>query len=165
MERRNIAINLICALLIVLWVYTALSKLSDIEVFGIQLSRQPKPVSTLLPILIWLLPFTELGAAAMLMFNPTRKAGLLLSFFLMLAFTVYVALAVIGYWEDIPCSCGGVLNRLGWKDHLWFNLFFLIIAALGLAAETYSKRSKHQGATCSRPLLRADRPKGQIRKH
>jgi len=126
-------------------VYTALSKLSDIEVFGIQLSRQPEPVSTMLPILIWLLPFTELGAATLLMFAQTRKSGLFLSFFLMLGFTVYVALAVIGYWEDIPCSCGGVLNRLGWKDHLWFNLFFLMIAALGLAAERHSTRSKHQG--------------------
>lgn len=145
MERRNIAISLICTLLIILWVYTALSKLSDIEVFSIQLSRQPEPISTTAPILIWLLPLVELATAAMLMFNPTRKAGLLLSFFLMLAFTVYVALAVIGYWKDIPCSCGGVLNQLGWRNHLWFNLFFLIIAALGIAAERHSTRSKLQG--------------------
>src|SRR5690606_8924360 len=132
-------------LLIILWIYAALSKLSDLEVFRIQLSRQPEPVSTMAPVMIWLLPLVELVAAAMLMFEQTRKSGLLLSFFLMLVFTVYVALAVIGYWEDIPCSCGGVLNRLGWKDHLWFNLFFLIIATLGLAAERHSRRSKHQG--------------------
>lgn len=145
MDRRNITIQLICILLIVLWIYTALSKLTDVDVFRSQLNRQPALVSTVAPILIWALPFVELATAALLMFTKTRKAGLLLSFFLMLAFTVYVALAVVGYWEDIPCSCGGVLNQLGWKDHLWFNLFFLLIAAMGIAAERNSNRSKHQG--------------------
>ncbi|WP_118196895.1 MauE/DoxX family redox-associated membrane protein [Albibacterium indicum] len=145
MERRSIIVHVCSTLLIILWVYTALSKVADVEVFASQLSRQPEPVSTLAPILVWVLPLVELVAATMLMFAQTRKSGLLLSSFLMLGFTVYVALAVIGYWEDIPCSCGGVLNRLGWKDHLWFNLFFLMTAALGLAAERHSKRSKHQG--------------------
>ena len=132
-------------LLILLWVYTALSKVADVEMFASQLSRQPEPVSTLAPILVWVLPLVELVAATMLMFGQTRKSGLLLSFFLMLGFTVYVALAVIGFWEDIPCSCGGVLNQLSWRDHLWFNLFFLVIAALGIAAERHLRRSKHQG--------------------
>lgn len=145
MKKKKTIEIVICALFIVLWIYTALSKLADINVFGVQLSRQPAPISSLTLILIWALPFVELATAALLMFDRTRKAGLLLSFFLMLAFTVYVALAVVGYWEDIPCSCGGVLNQLGWKDHLWFNLFFLGVAAIGAALEMYSKRSKHQG--------------------
>lgn len=144
---RNLVAIILSTLLIILWVYTAISKLSDMTVFESQLNRQPGFVSAFAPLLIWLLPIVELLAAGLLMFNNTRKRGLLLSFFLMLAFTGYVALAVIGYWEDIPCSCGGVLNRLGWKDHLWFNLFFLMIAALGLAAERHSTRSKHQGGS------------------
>lgn len=145
MEKKEIGKTIICASLIMLWVYTALSKLSDVEVFISQLNRQPEPISTVAPILIWVVPLIELLTATLLMFKRTQKSGLLLSFFLMLAFTGYVGMAVIGYWEDIPCSCGGVLNQLGWNDHLWFNLFFLGVAATGAALERHSTRSKHQG--------------------
>jgi hypothetical protein len=86
------------------------------------------------------LPSIELIAAGLLMFSKTRKMGMLLSFSLMAIFTIYVAMAVIGYWENIPCSCGGVLNQLGWKDHLWFNLFFTFLAAAGI----YLLRSQHR---------------------
>lgn len=134
-------------LLMILWIYTALSKASNMDVFSSQLSRQPNPISTMVPVLVWLLPLIELIAATLLMFSRTRRSGLLLSIVLMSAFTVYVTMAIIGYWEDIPCSCGGVLNQLGWKDHLWFNLFFLIVAALGFVGERQSTRSKHQGGS------------------
>jgi len=125
------SIQLISILLITLWVYTALSKSMDIGLFKSQLTRQPFP-SSWAPMLVWFLPIIELLTASLLMFTKTRKAGMLLSFLLMLVFTGYVALAVIGYWENIPCSCGGVLNQLGWKDHLWFNLFFTALAGTGV---------------------------------
>jgi|SRR5690606_6474964 len=131
--------------LIILLVYTSVSKLSNIELFEAQLSRQPDPIGALSAPFAWLLPLTELNIACILMCNGIIREGLILAFVLMLAFTGYVALAVIGYWEDIPCSCGGVLSQLGWRDHLWFNLFFLVIAALGIAAERHLRRSKHQG--------------------
>lgn len=107
--------------------------------FRSQLSRQPLP-SSWVPILIWFLPSIELITAGLLMFSKTRKMSMLLSLSLMVIFTVYVAMAVIGYWENIPCSCGGVLNQLGWKDHLWFNLFFTFLAAAGI----YLLRSQHR---------------------
>ncbi|MEG0917288.1 MAG: hypothetical protein RSF68_09775, partial [Myroides sp.] len=36
------------------------------------------------------------------------------------AFTVYIFL-ILNYSPFVPCSCGGVLEDLGWWEHLWFN--------------------------------------------
>jgi len=147
-----ISIQLISILLITLWVYTALNKAMDIGLFRAQLARQPIP-QELANILVWFLPTIELLTASLLMFSKTKKAGMLLSFLLMLVFTIYVALAVIGYWENIPCSCGGVLNQLGWKDHLWFNLFFTALSGTGvyLLRQLHRKRDLQQIALSGQP--------------
>jgi len=147
-----IAIQLISILLITLWVYTAVNKAMDIGLFKTQLAKQPFP-SPWAPILVWFLPIIELLTASLLMFTKTKKAGMLLSFLLMLVFTIYVALAVIGYWENIPCSCGGVLNQLGWKDHLWFNLFFTALAGTGvyLSRQSHRKDGLKQAALSGGP--------------
>jgi len=151
-----ISIQLISILLITLWVYTALNKAMDINLFRSQLIMQPFP-SGLAGILIWFLPAIELLVASLLMFSKTKKAGMLLSFLLMLVFTSYVALAVIGYWENIPCSCGGVLNQLGWKDHLWFNLFFTALSATGI----YLLRQSHRKEGLQQAALSGGPAKGQ----
>ena len=139
MKPKEFFIQLISILIITLWIYTAINKLMNIDLFKSQLSRQAL-IGEFAGIMIWLLPTIELLAAILLFFQRSRKAGMLLSFSLMAIFTGYIALAVVGYWENIPCSCGGVLNQLGWKDHLWFNLFFLVISGTGL----YLSRTKHQ---------------------
>ncbi|MGY0036285.1 MauE/DoxX family redox-associated membrane protein [Pedobacter sp. NJ-S-72] len=62
----------------------------------------------------------------------SRLLGLILSALLMVLFTGYIALVLSGYYDHIPCSCGGVLNSLEWRTHLWFNVFFLVLAGVGL---------------------------------
>src|SRR5690606_23641959 len=127
MKTATVTLRMITTLLMVLWIYTSISKGMDMQVFRGQLLRQPI-ASWMVGLLVWLLPSLELVAAIFLMFARTRLKGMVLSFSLMLVFTAYVGLAVAGYWEDIPCSCGGVLNRMGWEEHLWFNLFFTTLA-------------------------------------
>lgn len=121
-------------LLILLWVYTATSKLVDLTEFKRQLANQTfgKSVAA---ILLWFVPISELFAALLLLFSKTRFAGLTVSFFLMLLFTGYITLVLLGYYDRVPCSCGGVLKQLGWQAHLWFNLFFLGISGLGVILE------------------------------
>lgn len=34
--------------------------------------------------------------------------------------------------HNIPCSCGGILESLGWREHLYFNLAFIALAVLAL---------------------------------
>ncbi len=121
-------------LLILLWVYTATSKLVDLTEFKRQLANQTfgKSVAA---ILLWFVPISELFAALLLLFSKTRFAGLTVSFFLMLLFTGYITLVLSGFYDRVPCSCGGVLKQLGWQAHLWFNLFFLGISGLGVILE------------------------------
>jgi putative oxidoreductase len=125
-SRKNNLANLlvtISCLLILLWVYTATSKLTNFSKFERELANQTFSYTTA-QILLWLIPTIELIAGFLLLFIKTRFAGLLLSCFLMVLFTGYIALVLLGYYDRVPCSCGGVLKQLGWQAHFWFNLCF-----------------------------------------
>lgn len=123
-------IEILSALLILLWVYTALSKLSNVEEFRSQLANQVFPVEVT-KILFYLIPISELIAATLLFYKNTWTLGFLFSSLLMICFTIYVSLILLGIFHRVPCSCGGVLKLLGWKSHLVFNLFFTAIATIG----------------------------------
>jgi putative oxidoreductase len=118
-------------LLMLLFVYAALSKLISFSEFRLQLGRQPLPAGVA-GILLYLLPATELLTAALLLFPKTLFTGLQLSLCLLLLFTGYIALALLHYWDHIPCSCGGILNRLNWQQHFVFNLGCIGINLAGI---------------------------------
>ena len=130
----NTILTGIVFMLILLWVYTATSKLADLSEFKSQLANQSFGTSTA-AFLFWFIPISELLAAFLLLFTKTRFTGLIVSFILMLLFTGYIALVILGFYQRVPCSCGGVLKSLGWQAHFWFNLFFLGITALGVILE------------------------------
>jgi phage shock protein PspC (stress-responsive transcriptional regulator) len=54
--------------------------------------------------------------------------------------SAYILLMLISD-ERLPCSCGGVLQQLSWKQHLIFNLFFLLLAVVGIVLESNPKKS------------------------
>ncbi len=74
------------------------------------------------------LPLAEIIAVILLVINTTRLLGLYLSLLLMTLFTGYVLVVLLDLFGRIPCSCGGVIELLGWKEHLVFNVFFLLIS-------------------------------------
>jgi putative oxidoreductase len=115
------------ALLVLLFIYAAGSKLMDFPVFRGQLYNQAFPHG-LADVLVYALPALELLAVCLLLFRRTQMAGLLLSLYLMLAFTGYIVLALLHFWDRVPCSCGGILSRMTWGSHLAFNLVFTAIA-------------------------------------
>lgn len=129
--RRIHIIDIISFLLILLFVYAAVSKVMDFEQFKGQMFNQalPHKVATTL---IWTLPEFEILTALMLFFEQTRLLGYYLSTILMCLFTVYIALVLLHYFSRVPCSCGGVIKALGWKMHIVFNLFFLLLSILGI---------------------------------
>ncbi|HVI47814.1 MAG TPA: MauE/DoxX family redox-associated membrane protein [Chitinophaga sp.] len=117
-------------LFILLLVYAAVAKLSDVEKFRNQLGQS----SMLLPYVSWLywgIPMTEITLSVMLIFTATRLPALYGCFFLMTLFTVYIFI-VTRYSDQVPCSCGGIIQELSWDQHLVFNLFFIVLAALGV---------------------------------
>jgi uncharacterized membrane protein YphA (DoxX/SURF4 family) len=126
-------------LLVLLWVYTAFSKLTDLNEFKRQLESQTLG-KTAASLLLWFIPISEVTAAALLLIRKTRPIGFIVSALLMFLFTGYIALVLLGYYNRIPCSCGGVLKAMGWQMHFWFNLFFLFVSMMGIYLER--KRAK-----------------------
>ena len=128
---RKIMIEVICSLLILLFLYTSLSKWLDFKGFTGDMYNQPFS-HKIAPIIIWTLPAMELLIVLALLFEKTRRAGLWASLILMLLFTIYTILVLSRFFSRVPCSCGGVIKRLSWSQHLFFNLFFVGISIAGI---------------------------------
>ncbi len=126
----TIVIELIVAALVILWIYTSISKFYDYENFKTQLGRSPF-LDGMSGFIAITLPAGELLLALFLVFRKTRKLGLYLSFALMLLFTGYIYI-MLYYSYDLPCSCGGVLAKMSWNDHLYFNAGYTLLSLIGI---------------------------------
>ncbi|MDR6785716.1 putative membrane protein YphA (DoxX/SURF4 family) [Pedobacter africanus] len=115
---------------ILLFVYAATSKLLLHDKFVLQIGQSPM-LSAYAGLLAWMVPVLELLLALMLVFERLRLVGLYGSLSLMVAFTAYIYI-ILNYTENIPCSCGGVLEKLGWPEHLVFNIGFVVLAIIAI---------------------------------
>ncbi len=123
--------SFISVTLILLFCYTAIAKLMDVEEFRRQLANQTLPTWSK-GILLWFIPGSELFLSILLAIPATRLPGLYGSAILMTLFTGYIGLVVIRFFDRVPCSCGGVLRAMSFETHLVFNLFFLILSIGGI---------------------------------
>jgi len=123
------------SLLVLLFTYAALSKLFTFSAFDQQLHNQSFP-GWLADFLLYFLIPAEIITALLLCFRQTLITGLLLSSSFMFAFTAYIAMVMLHFWDRIPCSCGGILNQMGWTAHLIFNSIFLILSLITLYIHT-----------------------------
>lgn len=124
-------IEVIKSLLILLFVYASISKLLDYDRSRGQMMNQVFPAA-IAAFLVWAVPVAELMTAALLVFNRTTLSGLYTALALMTAFTIYITLVLLHVFGRVPCSCGGVLQKMGWVPHLFFNLFFLLLTVTGI---------------------------------
>ena len=129
MTRRG-AIEIISSLLASLFVYAAISKLLDYRTFRVQLSQSPF-ITHYAGFISWLLPAAELFTAIFLAFATLRLIALYASLFLLTLFTSYL-IAMLNFSYYVPCSCGGILSSLSWKQHIILNLFFLVLSLAGI---------------------------------
>lgn len=136
-KNRHVFVQIISYLYILLFVYTAISKLLDFENFGIQLAQSPL-LSAYAGFIAPFVIITELLIVLLLCFKVTRLKGLYASLFLMVAFTIYIYL-ILNYSDFIPCSCGGIIEKLSWTEHLFFNIGFI---ALALVAIVWTEKGK-----------------------
>jgi hypothetical protein len=127
--KRELMIDAICAVFVVLFVYAAASKLLDYEKFKVQIGQSPL-LSGFAETIAWLIPAIELITAIFLTTLRFRLYALYAAFTLMVMFTCYI-IVITQFSEYVPCSCGGVLDKLSWNEHLVFNLLFV---GLGIAA-------------------------------
>lgn len=129
--KRKIIIEIISSLLILLFLYASLSKWLAFKVFIGEMNNQPFP-NWMTPYLVWSIPFVEVAIVAGLIFEKTRLFAFYASLFLMMAFTIYTVAILLHSFKYIPCSCGGVIRKLTWPQHLVFNLFFVGISLVGI---------------------------------
>jgi uncharacterized membrane protein YphA (DoxX/SURF4 family) len=130
MKYRNEIVLTIVTCFILLLVYAALSKLLDYQKFVVQIGQSPL-LTRYASFIAWSIPTIEILIAILLAWPRFRFVGLYGAFILMVMFTAYIA-AILSFSEVIPCSCGGVLEKLGWKEHLVFNVVFIMLALVGI---------------------------------
>ncbi len=140
MTPRERVIQAICVILLILWLYAPLSKLADYEETRRQMLNQVFP-AWMAEILAWLVPVTELALVPAMLFKPVQLPGLKASLVLLIAFSIYIALAMSGAFGRIPCSCGGIIRDMGYWTHLLFNLFFAALSAIAIVLISKGRRS------------------------
>jgi len=142
--KRNIIIDIICGILLLLFFYSAISKFYDHERFQYILSR-----TILLKhfpnIASWVIPITEIILSTLLFRPVTRQKGLYGSLFLLSTFTLFLVYMLLFSRGDMPCSCGGVISKMTWQQHIVFNIFFIALSIAGIYLNktnlTFGKRT------------------------
>jgi len=116
-------------LLIILFIYTGLSKLIDHNKFQIVIYATGMLTGNQSHFVAYAIPGVECIVAVALIIPKWRVAGLGLAALLMGAFTIYVA-TMLAFATKLPCSCGGVISAMSWKQHLVFNAAFAICSLI-----------------------------------
>lgn len=129
-KAKEITIDAVAYVFIALFIYTATDKFWNMEVFVKFMSRLDLIHATG-KYIAWLIPITEIVISIFLMVPITRKKGLIASGALMTVFTLYLIYMKI-FIAVIPCHCGGVISKLSWTEHIWFNLIFILLAGISI---------------------------------
>ncbi len=119
-------------MLVLLFTYTALDKLSDMTIFEYGLKAQVFH-STMIPVLKWGIPLVELLIVVLLLIPRLNATGIVAGTFLMLSFTVYIVLVMLTVFSKVPCACAGVFKTITWQQQLALNLVVLIPGILSTA--------------------------------
>jgi putative oxidoreductase len=119
-------------MLVLLFTYTALDKLSNISIFEYGLKAQVFH-SAMIPALKWGIPLAELLIVILLLVPPLNRTGIVAGTFLMLGFTVYILLVLSTVFSKVPCACAGVFRTITWHQQLALNLIVLIPGILSTA--------------------------------
>jgi len=133
----QLLLQFIAALFILLFVYTATSKLLEMTAFHNTIKQFPL-LNHYSLFITWAIPVSELIISTWLFFPATRLLGFYASFGLTLLFTLYIAYALV-FGSDLPCSCGGVLRKMTWTQHLFFNTVFTGLAIAGITLQKTHK--------------------------
>lgn len=137
---RRWLIEIIAALLIILFIYAAASKLLDYQKFKVQIGQSPI-LTKFAGFVAWFIPTVEIFISVMLANARFRLVGLYASFTLMIVFTTYIVV-ITRFTEYIPCSCGGILDNMSWSMHLLFNIFFCLLAMAGILLHNHQQEKK-----------------------
>jgi len=89
-----------------------------------------------------LLPWVEFAIVLTLIVPRWRLKGFYATLALMILFTAYI-IGLFSIDKELPCSCGGIIALLSWKQHLVFNGVFILLNVLAIRLQ---KREKSEQA-------------------
>lgn len=128
-------LEIITGLFILLFVYTAISKLIDFQKFT-QILKALPAIGFAGVFFALLLPLVELFIATLLFMPKYRNAGLAASLILMIILTIYLTYMIL-FTSEMPCNCGGVIQKMTWNQHLIFNFIFICLAIIGMRLQKH----------------------------
>lgn len=135
--KKHFILQTICFLLCILFFYAASMKAMEFSQFTADIAKSPL-LANIPPVITGVLTIvTEVVAAILVALPGTRKAGLYLSAFLMLSFSLYMSVLYF-FYTNIPCSCGGILGQMGYPTHIVFNIAFTLLAFTGILLQHFS---------------------------
>lgn len=117
-------------LFLFLFAYTSYAKIIDHEAFSKALSDSVL-ISDYADFVAWLIPIIEILIAITFIIPKMQPIGLIASLGLISIFTVYLIYMLMTA-STLPCHCGGVISNLTWRQHIWLNMTFIVMAAFAL---------------------------------
>jgi len=145
--KRITTIETITLLTLSLFLYAGISKIMDYTLFREQLAVSPLLKAFAGAIAVGL-PILELALVVLLIVPRWRLKGLYGSLILLSVFTVYIAVMMLTS-DHLPCSCGGLLEQLSWKGHIFFNGGFILANAIAIRLEKTSRKQKKEDLTAA----------------
>jgi putative oxidoreductase len=136
--------DLISSVFILIFSYTAISKVLTYDTFVFHMQMSPWRLMHLTaPELGWIIPGIEILLAAILalglFYNYYQKVGLYASTVLIIIFEIYIAGMLLSGIK-LPCTCGGVISSMSWPQHLVFNA---ILIAFGMTTLLIEKKANY----------------------
>lgn len=140
--KTRIFIQVVAYLFVLLFLYTAFSKLLAYNVTLFDMRRNP--ILDDMPV-FWALavPITEILVSLLLLLPVTRFYGLLGTMILMIGFTGYVGVLLLSDFQ-LPCTCGGIFREMNWQQHFWVNLSLTLLAVIALILQWRKKQHNNQ---------------------
>lgn len=135
--------ELITGMLVLLFLYTGLSKLLDFKNFEVSMLFQHLPGWITTP-LTYLLPISEIVVAALMIPDKSRLLGIYVFLVMMTGFTLYVGAALLHLFPRVPCACGGVFKSMGWGQHFILNLLFIGLSTIAIRYYMGKRQSTKQ---------------------
>lgn len=137
-------VQIISGLFALLFLYAAGNKLLDYQKFKVQVGQSPILTQYAAEVALFI-PIVEIVIAILLLrsinYQKSTITALLASYSIMVMFSAYI-IVILNFAERIPCSCGGILDQMGWTTHLIFNLAFVAMAIAGVIIQYKIKQKE-----------------------
>ena len=124
-NKENIILETTRLILIILFSYSSIIKLFNVTKFmrTLLVSHFPEEIAN---IIAFAVVFSEIIIVLLLIINYTKLIGLYSSLISFLIFTCYIIYMKI-WLPKLPCSCGGLIQKLTWNQHLIMNVVFSVL--------------------------------------